>query len=222
MREATAPPATLSYSLGEEVANAVTHGVGSVLSAAGLALLLAYAGLFGDAWHVVSVAIYGTTLVLLYTSSTLYHGLTHPGAKRVMKVLDHVAIYLLIAGSYTPYTLVTLRGPWGWSLFGVVWGLAVVGVVAESWWVNRPKWLSALVYLGMGWMVVVAARPLLEALPRGAAVLILAGGVAYTAGTLFYVNKRIRYMHAVWHGCVLAGSVCHYLAVLLYVVPGPS
>jgi hemolysin III len=208
-----------SYSRGEEIANAVTHGVGILLSCAGLAMMVALSALYGDAWHVVSTAIYGSTLVLLYTASTLYHALVHEKAKRVFKILDHAGIYLLIAGSNTPFTLVTLRGPWGWSLFGTVWGLAIAGVSLEAFWVARPKWLSALVYIGMGWIAVIAIKPLLAALPTGGFVLLAAGGLAYTGGTLFYVMKRVRYMHAVWHLWVLAGSVCHFLAVILYVVP---
>ncbi len=207
------------YTLGEEIGNAVTHGVGILLSCAGLATMVALSALYGDAWHVVSTAVYGTTLVLLYTASTLYHALTHPKAKRVFKILDHSFIYLLIAGTYTPFTLVTLRGPWGWSLFGTVWGLAVIGVALEAFFVSRPKWLSALVYVGMGWIIVVAMRPLLAALPTGGLWLLFAGGLAYTGGTLFYVIKNVRYMHAVWHLWVLGGSVCHFLAIVLYVVP---
>lgn len=207
------------YSLGEEIANAVTHGLGTVLSIAALVVLVVLAAVRGTAWHVVSVSIYGATLVLLYLSSTLYHSLSSTRARHVFKVIDHAAIYLLIAGTYTPFTLVTLRGPWGWSLFGVAWGLAVVGVSLEAFWVYRPKWVSAIVFLAMGWMVVVAIRPLLAALPPGGWRLLLAGGLAYTLGVAFYVLKRIPYMHAVWHLWVLAGSVLQFLAVVLFVVP---
>jgi hemolysin III len=207
------------YSVGEEIANAVTHGIGTALSSAGLALLLVFATLYGDAWHVVSTAIYGSSLVLLYTASTLYHSIVNARAKKVFKILDHSGIYLLIAGSYTPFTLVTLRGAWGWSLFGVVWGLAVLGIALEAFWVLRPKWISALVYIGMGWIVVVAMRPLIAALPPTGLWLLAAGGLAYTGGTAFYVIKRVRYMHAVWHLWVMGGSICHFLAIILYVVP---
>jgi hemolysin III len=207
------------YSLGEEIANAVTHGLGVALSIAALVLLDVAASIYGNLLHVVSVTVYGATLVLLYTASTLYHSLSSTRACRVFKVIDHAAIYLLIAGTYTPFTLVTLRGPWGWSLFAIVWTLAIVGVSLEAFWVHRPKWVSAVVFLGMGWLVVVAIRPLLAALPAPGWQLLLAGGLCYTLGTLFYVLKKVPYMHAVWHLFVLAGSACHFLAVIFYVVP---
>lgn len=210
---------TRQYTLGEEIANAVTHGLGVVGSIVALVLLVGFAMTYGTTLHVVSVAVYGATLVLLYTASTLYHSLSNTRACRVFKIIDHASIYLLIAGTYTPFTLVTLRGPWGWSLFAVVWTLAVIGVAFEAFWVLRPKWVSAVVYLGMGWLVVVAIKPLLAALPPGGWQLLLAGGLAYTLGCAFYVLKRIPYMHAVWHLWVLAGSVLHFLSVLLYVLP---
>ncbi|MBI5507340.1 MAG: hemolysin III family protein [Deltaproteobacteria bacterium] len=208
-----------AYSRGEEIANATIHGIGIALSAAGLATMVVFASLYGDAWHVVSTAVYGATLVLLYTASTLYHSLTGARAKEIFKLLDHSGIYLLIAGTYTPFTLVTLRGVWGWWLFGVVWALAVIGVALEAFWLYRPSWLSALVYVFMGWIVVVATRPLLAALPAPGIWLLAAGGFAYTGGTAFYVIKRVRYMHAIWHLWVLCGSICHFLAIVLYVVP---
>jgi hemolysin III len=207
------------YSLGEEIANAVTHGLGVVAAIVGLCVLVGFAMQRGTTWHVASVSVYGATLVLLYASSTLYHSLSNTRACRVFKIIDHSAIYLLIAGTYTPFTLVTLRGPWGYSLFAVVWTLAIVGVSTEAFWVTRPKWLAAVVYLGMGWLIVVAIRPLLGALPSGGWWLLLAGGLCYTVGVAFYVLRKVPYMHAVWHLWVLAGSVCHFLAVLLYVVP---
>ena len=206
------------YSLGEEIANAITHGLGVLGAVVGLCVLVALALARGTVWHVASVAIYGVTLVLLYTSSTLYHSLSGTRARRIFKIFDHSSIYLLIAGTYTPFTLVTLRGSWGWSLFAIVWTLALIGVSTEALWVNRPKWLSAVVYLGMGWLVVVAIKPLVASLPPAGWWLLLAGGLSYTVGCAFYVLRRIRYMHAVWHLWVLAGSVCHFLAVLLYVI----
>ncbi len=210
------------YSAGEEIANVATHGAGAILAGAGLALLLVYASLFGNAWHVVSTAIYGATLILLYTASTVYHGVRGTRAKHVAKIVDHASIYLLIAGTYTPFTLITLRGTLGWSLFGAVWGLALLGVGFEAIWVYRPKWLSAAVYLAMGWMVVVATRNLVAALPAPALWLLFGGGLAYSLGTVFYVLVRVRYMHAVWHLFVLGGSVCHFLSIVLYVLPGGS
>lgn len=215
----TTTVARRQYSLGEEIANAITHGLGVALSIAAFIALVLLARAYGTTLHVVSVAVYGATLVLLYSASTLYHSLSNTRACKVFKIIDHASIYLLIAGTYTPFTLVTLRGPWGWSLFGVVWGLAVLGVALEALWVYRPKWVSGVVYLGMGWLIVVAIKPLLAALPPTGWQLLLAGGLAYTFGVVFYVLKKVPYMHAVWHLWVLAGSACHFFAVLLYVLP---
>ena len=224
MSNSDASPTTraCSYSLGEEIANAVTHGLGIGLSVAALTLLVVVSAIWGNGWHLGSSIAYGVTLVLLYLASTLYHSITHEGARHVLKIIDHSSIYLLIAGTYTPFTLVTLRDNGGWWLFGIVWTLAIAGVVLEAFWVYRPKWLSVVVYLGMGWLVVTAINPLLENLEPGGVWLLLAGGVAYTLGTIFYVLKRVPYMHAVWHLFVLAGSVCHFLAVMLYVLPTPA
>lgn len=209
------------YSLGEEIANAITHGLGIVASIVALVLLVVFAARYGTPLHVVSVAIYGTTLILLYTASTLYHSLSNTRACKVFKIIDHCSIYLLIAGTYTPFTLVTLWGPWGWSLFAVVWSIAIVGVALEAFWVHRPKWVSAVIFLAMGWLVIVAIKPLVAALPPLGWQLLLAGGIAYTLGCVFYVLKRVPYMHAVWHLWVLAGSVLHFLAVFLFVLPRP-
>lgn len=206
------------YSVGEEIANVVTHGLGAVLSGAALATLVLLSTWFGDSWHIVSSAVFGTTLVMLYTASTVYHAVPSRG-KHVAKIIDHASIYLLIAGTYTPFTLITLRGPWGWGLFAAVWSLAVIGVVLEAAWVYRPKWLSALVYLAMGWMVVLSGRKLVASLPAGGLQLLIGGGLFYSLGTIFYVMKKVRYTHAVWHAFVLAGSVCHVLAVIFYVIP---
>jgi hemolysin III len=210
------PPA---YSPGEELAHVATHGLGAIASGAGLAVLLVYSAWFGDAWHVVSTAIFGATMILLYAASTAYHASSSPRTRHAAKVLDHASIYLLIAGTYTPFTLLALRGPWGWGLFAAVWLLALVGVGMEAFWVYRPKWVSAVVYLAMGWMVVLAGRRLVDALPPGALALLVTGGLLYSLGTVFYVMKRVRYAHAVWHGFVLGGSTCHFLAVVLLVLP---
>jgi len=207
------------YTPREELANAVTHGIGLVLSIAGLALMVTFAALNGDAWSVTSSAIFGTSLVLLYSTSTLYHSFREEGRKRLLRKLDHAAIFLLIAGTYTPFLLVSLRGPWGWSLFGVVWGLAIVGVALKFWFTGRFRVLSTLIYIGMGWLVLAAFRPLVAALPRGGLVLLVAGGVCYTGGAVFYLWKRLPYHHAVWHLWVLAGSACHWAAVFVYVAP---
>jgi hemolysin III len=207
------------YSLGEEIANAVTHGIGSVFGIAALVILVVLAARQGDIWRIVTFSIYGLTLILLYLASTLYHGLRHPGAKRVFRIFDHSSIFLLIAGTYTPFLLICLRGVWGWSLFGVIWALAVGGIVLKAVSINRLKKLSVLVYIAMGWLIVVALKPMLTALPRPAIWWLLAGGVCYTGGVVFYSMKSVRFSHSVWHLCVLAGSMCHFFAILLYVLP---
>ena len=205
-----------------ELANALTHGAGVLAAVAGGAVLIVLAALYGDAWKVVGSAVFSATLVLLYTASTLYHAARRPEVKERLKVFDHCAIYLLIAGTYTPFTLVGLRGGWGWSLFGVVWGLAVAGVVFKLFFTGRFPRVSTAIYIAMGWMVVVAAGPMLDRLPAAALAWLVAGGLAYTAGTAFYHNRR-PYAHAVWHLFVLAGSVCHFAAVLTQVLPpGPT
>jgi hemolysin III len=210
------------YSLGEEIAHSVTHGLGIVLSIAGLAILVAFAVLHGDAWHVVASAIFGSTLILLYTASTLYHAIPSARAKKVLQILDHSAIFLLIAGTYTPFTLVTLRGGWGWSLFGVIWGLAVAGVLLSSLAPVRGRTISVVLYVAMGWLVVIASRALASALAPEGIALLVTGGVAYTAGLAFYGWRRLRYHHMVWHLFVLAGSILHFFAVLLYVIPSAT
>ncbi len=204
---------TSEETAGETWANSLTHGVGVPLSVAGLVLLLLEASGAGDAWRVVSTAIFGTTLILLYTASTLYHALRGEALRRRLRKFDHAAIFLLIAGTYTPFLLVTLRGPWGWSLFGVIWGLAVAGVVLKFWFAGRFKVASTLVYLVMGWLVVLALKPLVAALPSGGLTWLIAGGACYTLGTVFYLWRRLAYHHAVWHLWVLGGSVCHWVAI---------
>lgn len=208
-----------AYSLGEEIANSVTHGLGVVLGIVALTLLVTFSARYGDGRHLAGAIVFGATLVLLYTASTLYHSFPWPRVKHIFKVLDHAGIYLLIAGTYTPFTLVTLRDDGGWWLFAIVWTLAIAGVALEAAWTYRPKWLSVVVYLGMGWLAVLAARPLMENLDPVGLWLLVAGGLAYTLGTVFYVVKRIPYMHAVWHLFVLAGTTCHVLAVMIAVIP---
>lgn len=208
-----------AYTPREELANVITHGVGIALSVAGLAVLVTFAALYGDAWHVVSAAVFGLTLVLLYTASTLYHAFRDAATKRVLRKFDHAGIFLLIAGTYTPFLLVSLRGVWGWSLFGVVWGLGLAGVVLKFWLAGRFPVVSTLIYIAMGWLVLVAFRPLLAAVPSGGVGLLLAGGFCYTGGAVFYLWKRLPYHHAVWHVFVLAGSVCHWAAVFGFVIP---
>ncbi len=212
------------YTLGEEIANSVIHGVGIVLGIAGLGVLTAFASLHGDAWHIVGCSIFGAALILLYTTSTLYHSIPLPRVKTVLRTLDHSAIFILIAGTYTPFLLVNLRGPWGWSLFGVIWGLALVGIVLRIVRGRRSTLLSVGLYVGMGWAVVAAIQPLLNNVAPGGLLLLLVGGLAYTLGVVFYVWKRLPYHHAVWHGFVLAGSIFHFFAILFYVIPlaGPN
>ncbi len=211
-----------TYTEREELANSVTHAAGVVLSLVGLVLLVVFAALNGSAWHVVSTAIFGTTLVLLYTTSTLYHSLRGDRLKQRLQKADHAAIFLLIAGSYTPFVLVTLRGPWGWSLFGIIWGLAVAGVTIKFWLAGRFRLVSTLIYIAMGWLVLVAIKPLAAALPAGGLKLLVAGGLCYTGGAAFYLWKRLPYHHAIWHLFVLAGSACHWAAVFLHVVPASA
>lgn len=207
------------YTASEEIANGVTHGVGLAASVAGAVALVILTAPGGDAWRIVGCGVYGMALVSLYTASTLYHLSRKPGKKRVLRVLDHCAIYLLIAGTYTPFVLVGLRGGWGWTLFGLVWALAVAGVAFKVFFTGRLNALSTGVYVLMGWLAVVAAKPMLEMLSGGVILWLVAGGVVYTAGTVFYHNRRVPYSHAVWHVFVIAGSACHYLAVSRHVLP---
>lgn len=206
------------YTPKEEIANGLTHGVGLGASLAGAALLLVLTVFRGDGWEVASSIVYGSTLVTLYTASTLYHSFRGERAKKALRVFDHCSIYLLIAGSYTPFALVSLRGGWGWTLFGLVWGLAVAGIVFKVFFTGRLNTLSTVVYVLMGWLAVVAVKPIIEAVPAGGIWLLLAGGLAYTAGTFFYHNRRVPYSHAVWHLFVVCGSIFHYLAISNYVL----
>lgn len=207
------------YTPGEEIANWVTHGVGLAASVVGLTWLIVSASLRGDAWYVVSFTVFGLALLVLYTASTVYHARRHGRAKRFFLKLDHAAIFLLIAGTYTPFLLTHLRGPWGWSLFGVVWGLCGAGAVFKLVFGERYRVASALAYIFLGWLIVVAIRPMLAYVPHGSLWLLLAGCLSYTSGVIFYLWRRLRYHHAVWHAFVLGGSTCHYLAVLLFLLP---
>jgi hemolysin III len=201
----------------QELANTLTHGVGVLAALVGGVLLITMASLRGDPWRIVGAAVFTATLVLLYTASTLYHAASSPRAKRRLKVLDHASIYLLIAGTYTPFTLGGLRGGWGWSLFGVIWGLAVAGVVFKLFAAGRFPRASTAIYLAMGWLILIAVGPMARSLSPAVMGWLLAGGLAYTLGTIFYHNRRFTYAHAVWHGFVLAGSVCHAVAVGLHI-----
>lgn len=219
MTDAVALP---RYSLGEEIANAVTHGLGILLAIAGLAVLSAFAALHGDAAHVIGGAIFGAALVACYTTSTLYHAIPLQRARRFLRALDHSAIFLLIAGTYTPFMLVSLGGTLGWTMLAVIWSLAAAGIAARLALKGRRHNLVVACYVAMGWLVVFVVKPLVASLPAGGLALLAAGGLAYTVGVVFYKWRSLPYNHAVWHGFVLAGSALHFFAVLLYVVPRPA
>jgi hemolysin III len=206
--------------LREELASALTHGVGAAAALAGSAVLITLAALFGDAWQLSAAIVFGITLLLLYVASTLYHAIQHPVMKGRLKVFDHCAIYLLIAGTYTPFTLIGLRGPLGWTLFGTIWVLAVFGVIFKLHYTGRFKLVSTGIYIAMGWLIVLAAKPVMRALDPWTFGWLLGGGVAYTLGTIFYHRPKLPFSHAIWHMFVIAGSVCHYIAVMAQVLSG--
>lgn len=201
----------------EEIANSATHIVGAVLALAGLVVLVVSASLRGGAWRVASFSVYGGTLFFLYSSSALYHS-SGGRAKKFFRTIDHQAIYLLIAGTYTPFTLVVLRGGWGWSLFGVIWGLAALGITLDAVHGKGHRLPQLIIYILMGWLITLALGPLLRAMPLRGVLWLMAGGVFYTSGIIFYLmDKRFPYFHAIWHLFVLAGSLCHYFSVLFYI-----
>ena len=214
-----AAPSPAAHHVRHEIANALTHGLGAAAALAGGAVLITLAAIYGDGWQLAGAIVFGVALLLLYTASTLYHAIQHPVAKGRLKVFDHCAIYLLIAGTYTPFTLVGLRGSVGWWLFGATWTLALAGVVFKLFYTGRFKLLSTLLYVAMGWLVLVAIVPVFRALDAWTFGWLIAGGAAYTLGTFFYHRPAMRYSHAIWHVFVLAGSVCHYIAVMALVVP---
>lgn len=211
-----------AYSVAEEVAHALTHGVGAIAAIVGLVFMLIWAVSYGDTFHIVSASIYGASLILLYLASTLYHAFPWPRVKAFFQQMDHAAIYVLIAGTYTPFALVNLRGAWGWTLLAVVWSIALIGVIMEVAVKERKKWLSLSLYLGMGWMALIMIKPMLETVDAGGLWLLLAGGLAYTFGVIFYVWKSLRFHHAIWHLFVLAGSVLHFFSVFYFVLPHPD
>lgn len=209
------------YTRKEEVANSVTHAIAVPPAILGLVLLLMVSIDTGDLSRIVSSAIFGTTLILTFLVSAIYHGLRSKNVKIAFRVLDHMCIYLLIAGTYTPFTLVSLKGAWGWSIFGVVWGLALFGIVTQLWRLRTGKGSGAVwLYVLMGWTMVVGMKPLIDAVPKPGIILLVLGGLLYTGGIVFYRWRDLKYHHAYWHLFVLAGSVCHFLAVYLYVAPG--
>ncbi|WP_366288914.1 hemolysin III family protein [Paenibacillus sp. AN1007] len=210
---------TYTYSRREEVANAVTHGIGAVLSAAALVLLIVFSSMKGTAWHVVSFTIYGITMLMLYTNSTLVHALKEGKAKDLFEFFDHSSIYLFIAGTYTPFLFVAVRGTLGWTLFGIIWGIALAGVIFKAFFTKKFLFMSTIFYIAMGWLIVTAWQPLVAAIPTGGIVLLVAGGLMYTLGTLFYVWRGFPFHHAIWHLFVLAGSILHFFAVIVYLTP---
>lgn len=207
------------YSSLEEIFNSITHAFGVLVSIAGFVLLIVFSSIYGNAIHVISSTIFGFTLVLLYTASTLYHSFRKPNLKHVFKILDHSCIYILIAGTYTPFLLITIKGVLGWSMLALVWSLTVIGVLFKVFLVNRFKIISTIAYIFMGWLVIFAIKPLFQTLPGGGLALLISGGLAYTLGTVFFSWDKLPFNHAIWHLFVLTGSACHFCAVIFYVIP---
>jgi len=210
------------YTLGEEIANSITHGIGAALSVAALVLLIVYATQHRDAWRIVSFSIYGTSLFALYLASTLYHAFTHEKTKHFFRLMDHSCIFLLIAGTYTPPTLIVMRGSWGWTLFTIIWAMAVGGLIFESMNIGKYKIISVIIYMTMGWLAIIAIKPMLETLPPGMFKWFLTGGLFYTAGIIFFAWKKLPYNHAIWHLFVLGGSITHFFGILLYLALQPA
>ena len=211
-------PLSPRQSLGEEIANSITHGTGVGLSIAALVILVVFAAKRSDVWKVVSFSIYGATLISMYLCSTLYHAFRNPKLKRFFRILDHSNIFLLIAGTYTPVTIGAIRGGWGWALFGVIWGLAILGINLKIFALGKLKWLSILIYILMGWMILIAINPLRKTMDSTFLTWMLIGGACYTLGVLFYVFSKLPYHHSVWHLFVLGGSISHFFAMLSLVV----
>jgi len=207
------------YLLLEEIFNSITHAIGALVSIAGLVLLIAFSSIYGNSGHVVSCTIFGFTLVLLYTASTLYHSFRKPKLKHMFKILDHSCIYILIAGTYTPFLLITINGVVGWSMLALVWSLTGIGVLFKVFLVNRFNIISTIAYILMGWLIIFAVKPLFQTLPEGGLALLICGGLAYTFGTIFYAWNKLPFNHAIWHLFVLTGSICHFFAVMFYVIP---
>ena len=201
----------------EEIANSVTHGIGFLLSIAGSCLLIVPASIHGDAWRIVSFSIYGSSLIILYGASTLCHSFSSERINHLFKIIDHSAIYLLIAGTYTPFVLIPLRGAWGWSFFGTIWVLALAGIAFKIFFVERFRVLSTVIYLLMGWLSLIAIQPIVEKIPFGGISWLVIGGILYSLGTIFYFLEKIPFHHAIWHLFVMGGSICHYFAILFYV-----
>ena len=205
-----------TQTLGEEIANSITHGIGAGLSIAALVILVVLASRRGDAWRIVSFSIYGASLILLYLFSTLYHSFVNPKIKNIFRIIDHSAIYLLIAGTYTPVTLTLMRGAWGWTLFGLAWTMAIAGIIITALLLDKLKALLVLSYVVMGLLVVIAIEPMIQMVPRGMIIWLFIGGACYILGIAFYLWKRLPYHHPIWHLFVLGGSISHFLGVLFY------
>jgi hemolysin III len=205
-----------TQSLGEEIANSITHGIGAGLSIAALVILVVLASKRGDAWRIVSFSIYGATLILLYLSSTLYHSFVNPKIKNIFRILDHSTIYLLIAGSYTPITLTFMRGAWGWTLFGIVWGIAIGGITVTILLLDKLKALLVLSYVAMGLVIIIAFKPMIQMVPKGMIIWLFIGGACYILGIVFYLWKKLPYHHPIWHLFVMGGSISHFLGILFY------
>jgi hemolysin III len=210
---------TKHYSPLEEKTNIISHAIGLVLSIVALVLMLVRASQHGNAWHIVGVSIFGASLIALYAASTFYHSASDPGIRSRLRIVDHATIYVLIAGTYTPFTLVTLNGSIGWTIFGVSWGMAVSGVILKLFYTGKYNVLSTLMYVFMGWIIIFAIKPLINNLPSGGLYWLFAGGLAYTSGAILYSIKKIPFNHAIFHMFVLLGSFCHFIAVYLYVLP---
>lgn len=206
-----------AYEPREEMWNVITHGLGLLMSIAALVLLVVYASIYHTVWHIVSFSIYGASLVILYTASTVYHASKNPKIRLRLNVFDHSSIYVLIAGTYTPFLLVTLRGPWGWSLFGVIWGIALTGIILKLFFTGRFDKISTMAYVFMGWLMLVGIYPLVQNLALGGLIWLFAGGVFYTVGAVFYLQNRLRFNHAIFHVFVLLGSISHFISVFFFI-----
>lgn len=206
------------YTKGEEIANSITHGIGAILSLVALVILIIFSSINGTFLQTISVTIYGISLFLLYLASTLYHSIQHKKTKQILEIIDHSSIYLLIAGTYTPFTLVTLNGKIGWSIFIIVWILALIGIILKPFFVKKFRIISTLLYIGMGWMIIFAIKPLISSLPLGGIIWLVMGGLLYTVGAIFYIWRKLPYSHMIWHLFVLGGSISHFIAVFFYVL----
>lgn len=212
---------THRWNVHEEVANSITHGIGILLGVAALVIMIIVAAMHDSVDGIVSGAIFGSSLIISYVSSVFYHAILNPGVKRFFRILDHCCIFLLIAGSYTPFALVTLHGPLGWSLFGFIWGLAIIGIILKFKYVGRYEMLSTIIYVLMGWIAVAVSVQLFEHLMLGGIIWLIIGGVAYTLGVIFFIYERVPFFHTIWHLFVLAGGIAHFFCIVFYVLPYP-